>query len=172
MRQRRARAGALARGPERLHREEARGFGAIVLSTRNLTNWPEAGRIRGIPHYVLIRARKCSGDLKVACAALLTRSSVARTDNDSTDARTSSVYSVLIGSVQESANGAVAVGLTVLCTSRPAYYCPARGCTGRTASLSLSLWLPVLRVQLVTIDGSASGRDGTGRTGPGAHTRR
>ena len=56
----------------------------------------------------LIRARKCSGDLKVACAALLTRSSVARTDNDSTDARMSSIYSVLIGSVQESANGAVA----------------------------------------------------------------
>jgi len=144
-----------------------------VLSTRNLTNWPEAGRIRGIPRYVLIRARKCSGDLKVASAALLTRSSVARTDNDSTNARTSSICSVLlIGSVQESANGAVAVGLTVLRTSRPAYYCPARGCTGRTASLSLSLWLPVLRVQLVTIDGSASGRDGTGRTGPGAHTRR
>ena len=56
----------------------------------------------------LIRARKCSGDLKVACAALLTRSSVARTDNDSTNARTSSICSVLIGSVQESANGAVA----------------------------------------------------------------
>ena len=50
--QRRARASALARGPERLHREEARGFGAIVLSMRNLTNWPEAGRIRGIPRYV------------------------------------------------------------------------------------------------------------------------
>ena len=56
----------------------------------------------------LIRARKCSGDLKVASAALLTRSSVARTDNDSTNARTSSICSVLIGSVQESANGAVA----------------------------------------------------------------